>query len=173
MTDTVGSADNHHVARRQLRHKLAAEGLPADEIARRVDEMRERQQSRRDTARPPGPRRPKAVPDVTTPARRLASFRPPPKSEQRPRIIARDGHWCRYCGNPVQTAAPKPSQRLTIDHVTPKSRGGSNWSDNRVVACGRCNLNKRDRTLEEWGHPLLPPQGPRAPHIHTPTATPT
>lgn len=37
-----------------------------------------------------------------------------------------------------------------IDHVIPLSRGGSNGSDNIVIACPLCNLSKGDKLLHEW-----------------------
>ena len=40
---------------------------------------------------------------------------------------------------------------MTVDHVIPKSRGGSNYWDNLVTSCGRCNSNKDNMTPEEAG----------------------
>jgi len=37
-----------------------------------------------------------------------------------------------------------------VDHVIPRSRGGSDDIDNLVPACARCNLSKGARTLQEW-----------------------
>lgn len=58
----------------------------------------------------------------------------------RNRIYKRDGHQCVYCGS---------SKNLTLDHVIPKSRGGSNDWINLVTSCFKCNLKKADRTPEE------------------------
>lgn len=58
----------------------------------------------------------------------------------RNRIYKRDGHSCVYCGS---------SKNLTLDHVIPKSRGGSNDWTNLVTSCFKCNLKKADRTPEE------------------------
>ena len=60
-------------------------------------------------------------------------------------IMKRDGHICQYCGK--QTSVEK----LTIDHVTPKSRGGQSSWLNCVVACLPCNFKKADRTPDEAG----------------------
>ncbi len=60
-------------------------------------------------------------------------------------IFARDGGVCRYCGS---------SKRLSIDHVLPRSRGGSHDPDNLVTACSSCNSRKNDRTPEEAGMSL-------------------
>lgn len=47
---------------------------------------------------------------------------------------------CAYCGAPAQTH----------DHVTPKSRGGTDDPGNIVPACWSCNTSKGRKTLEEW-----------------------
>ena len=56
-------------------------------------------------------------------------------------VAARDGAACAYCGT---------TERLTLDHVIPRSRGDSNKAKNLVIACGRCNTSKSDRTPQEW-----------------------
>jgi hypothetical protein len=58
----------------------------------------------------------------------------------RARIYKRDGHKCVYCG---------ANKNLTIDHVLPKSRGGTNRWTNLVTCCGTCNRKKGDRTPYE------------------------
>lgn len=58
----------------------------------------------------------------------------------RNRIYKRDGHQCVYCGS---------HKNLTIDHVLPKSRGGTNDWNNLVTSCVKCNLKKADRTPDE------------------------
>ena len=58
-------------------------------------------------------------------------------------LFRRDRFTCQYCG-----ASPGGNE-LTIDHVLPKSRGGTtNWM-NCVLACVRCNHRKADRTPQE------------------------
>lgn len=39
---------------------------------------------------------------------------------------------------------------LTIDHVVPLSRGGTNWIGNILPACKSCNSSKNDSLLIEW-----------------------
>ena len=51
--------------------------------------------------------------------------------------------WCTYCGSPATRG-----NDLTIDHVVPLSRGGTNRRDNLTVACRRCNSRKRDAPTE-------------------------
>jgi len=70
-------------------------------------------------------------------------------------IRARDGTLCRYCGIRTRWQGDRRSPVSgTYDHVDPD---GGNTLENVVVACRKCNGNKRDRTPEEAGMPLLPP----------------
>lgn len=68
-------------------------------------------------------------------------------------IKARDKR-CAYCGG----------QAETVDHVVPRSRGGTLTWDNAVAACLRCNHRKANRTPSEAGMtllitPAMPPAG--------------
>ncbi|MGL5083266.1 MAG: HNH endonuclease [Microcoleaceae cyanobacterium] len=67
-------------------------------------------------------------------------------------ILRRDHHKCQYCGT---------TKHLTIDHVMPRSRGGTHTWDNVVAACERCNAHKGNRTPEEAGIALR--ANPKAP----------
>jgi len=58
-------------------------------------------------------------------------------------VLARDGYTCQYCGSQPGKAF------LTIDHVIPRSRGGTTCWENVVTACAPCNRRKGDRTPEE------------------------
>jgi len=66
-------------------------------------------------------------------------------------VFVRDGHRCQYCG----------AQAENIDHVVPRSRGGTHAWENVVACCRRCNTRKEDRLLEEAGFSLS--RQPRAP----------
>jgi hypothetical protein len=59
-------------------------------------------------------------------------------------VLDRDGRVCGYCGH----------EASTIDHITPRSRGGKNTWSNTVAACGGCNQRKGDRTPSEARMPL-------------------
>jgi 5-methylcytosine-specific restriction endonuclease McrA len=49
-----------------------------------------------------------------------------------------------------------------VDHVQPRSRGGTTTWENCVLACVGCNARKADRTLKESGLRLLrKPERPR------------
>lgn len=58
-------------------------------------------------------------------------------------IQAAYAHRCVYCGRKT---------RLTQDHITPLSKGGSHTKSNVVPACRPCNTRKKDRA------PLIPVQ---------------
>lgn len=60
----------------------------------------------------------------------------------RRRVIEEDGPICAYC----HECADPP----TVDHVTPRAKGGLSVRDNLVVACRRCNSAKGPRTPEQW-----------------------
>lgn len=63
-------------------------------------------------------------------------------------IYKRDRFTCQYCG------AQPGSEELTIDHVLPRSRGGTSTWENCVLACTECNTRKADRTPAEAAMPL-------------------
>ena len=65
-------------------------------------------------------------------------------SPSRHNIFQRDSYCCMYC--------KADDEVLTIDHVWPRSKGGLTEWGNVVSACGRCQSQKRDRTLEEMRH---------------------
>ena len=56
-------------------------------------------------------------------------------------VFMRDRFQCQYCG--VKTRS------LTLDHVVPRSRGGTHDWSNVVSACGVCNHRKAGRTPRE------------------------
>lgn len=37
-----------------------------------------------------------------------------------------------------------------VDHMTPLSRGGSDWPENLQLLCPSCNYSKRNKTMMEW-----------------------
>lgn len=75
----------------------------------------------------------------------------------RKNIFLRDRMTCQYC------ARKRPTDRLTIDHVIPTSRGGSDGWSNVVTACRACNHQKGSLTPDEAGMPLL--FQPTHPHL--------
>ena len=70
-------------------------------------------------------------------------------SKTRVAVFKRDKLRCRYCCKallfPWETS--NFFVTATIDHVVPKSKGGSNHISNLVTACGPCNSRKGDGRL--------------------------
>jgi 5-methylcytosine-specific restriction endonuclease McrA len=56
-------------------------------------------------------------------------------------LFARDGWRCVYCGT--------ANNRLTLDHVVPRSRGGDSVWENVVTSCAPCNHKKGNRLPHE------------------------
>jgi len=50
-------------------------------------------------------------------------------------------HKCAYCGS---------DKELTIDHITPRSKGGTDVTKNVVCACHDCNQDKAHTPMEDW-----------------------
>jgi 5-methylcytosine-specific restriction endonuclease McrA len=62
-------------------------------------------------------------------------------------ILIRDDYTCRYCKRRFENVAgPNGKSPLHVDHVVPKSRGGTDSYDNLVTACETCNLVKYTHT---------------------------
>jgi len=62
-------------------------------------------------------------------------------------LLEKWGRKCAYCG---KTGVP-----LQVEHIIPKSRGGSDRVSNLTLSCSRCNQHKGDRTAAEFGHPEI------------------
>lgn len=56
---------------------------------------------------------------------------------------------CAYCGRSLSYSDYGPSY-ATIDHIVPRSRGGTNGLQNLTLACLHCNRVKANRL---WPHP--------------------
>lgn len=61
-------------------------------------------------------------------------------------IFERDNFRCVYCGVSRQTDS---EVELTVDHILPVKRGGSDHADNLVTACENCNSQKQDRLMSD------------------------
>jgi len=57
-------------------------------------------------------------------------------------IYLRDGMACVYCGSTVEDGAT-----LTLDHIKPVSKGGSNHPTNLVTCCHACNCARGSKSL--------------------------
>ena len=67
--------------------------------------------------------------------------------EMREYLLEKWGRKCAYCG---RTGLP-----LQVEHIVPKSRGGSNRASNLTLSCQECNRAKDSRTAAEFGHPEI------------------
>jgi 5-methylcytosine-specific restriction endonuclease McrA len=65
--------------------------------------------------------------------------------EVREYLLEKWGRTCAYCG---ATGVP-----LQVEHIVPRSRGGSDRVSNLCVACETCNQAKSNCTAAEFGHP--------------------
>lgn len=52
------------------------------------------------------------------------------------------GGICPKCGRNLSLKNPKSKSYLTLDHIVPKSRGGTNNLGNLQPLCAACNYNK-------------------------------
>ena len=87
---------------------------------------------------------------------RVVKYRLTMPSCSRKGIFERDQNICQYCNKYFS------GKELTLDHVLPKSRGGSNAWSNLVAACKNCNQKKGDKTLREADMTLLiKPRSPK------------
>lgn len=66
------------------------------------------------------------------------------RQERKVAIWKRDNFICFYCGHDCR-------DHPTIDHVIPKSKGGSGEPDNLVTACTSCNHDKADSLPADRG----------------------
>jgi 5-methylcytosine-specific restriction endonuclease McrA len=61
----------------------------------------------------------------------------------RKNLYFRDRNTCQYCGRRLK------AKDLNIDHVIPRSRGGTDTWENLVCACVSCNIRKGSRLPAE------------------------
>jgi 5-methylcytosine-specific restriction endonuclease McrA len=64
-------------------------------------------------------------------------------------LFARDDHTCQYCGK------TEPTNKLSLDHVIPRSHGGPTTWENIVCCCLKCNSRKGGRTPKQARMNLL------------------
>lgn len=96
-----------------------------------------------------------AVPRIV----RLLGYDKLPRVEvklNRRNLFARDHTRCQYCGRRF------PASELSVDHLIPRSKGGTTCWENVVCACTRCNVKKGGRTPEQAHMTLVAtPRRPR------------
>lgn len=66
-------------------------------------------------------------------------------------VLSRDGNKCWLCGNNIDLTLDKDHPlALSIDHIVPKSRGGSNSLYNMAASHRVCNETKSDKPPTEF-----------------------
>ncbi|MBY4383977.1 HNH endonuclease [Rhodococcus fascians] len=83
----------------------------------------------------------------------LVEKRPPTRKgiggPQRRRILERDGHACQVCGAAAGMPfvdEPTRKAQMTMGHIIPVSRGGTDEDSNLRTECQRCNDEARNVT---------------------------
>ena len=100
---------------------------------------------------------------------RLVSYVRIPRDTHRRKItrravFARDDWTCQYCGS---------RSNLTVDHVIPRSKGGSSNWENIVASCAPCNRRKGNTLLRHSDMVLRKVPGAPSPHVFIQVASPT
>ncbi|WP_434475185.1 RNA-guided endonuclease IscB [Fervidobacterium islandicum] len=70
--------------------------------------------------------------------------------EVREYLLEKWGRKCAYCG--------RSDVPLEIDHIVPRSRGGTDRVSNLTLACRECNQKKGNKTAAEFGYPHVEEQ---------------
>ena len=65
-------------------------------------------------------------------------------------VFMKTFYHCAYCGKILSNA-----EDLTIDHKTPKAKGGKDEIDNLFGCCKSCNGIKADKTVSEFRKQLM------------------
>ncbi len=62
-------------------------------------------------------------------------------------LLEKWGRKCAYC--------EKKDVPLEVEHIVPRSRGGSDRVSNLTISCKKCNQKKGNKTAEEFGYPKI------------------
>ena len=62
-------------------------------------------------------------------------------------LLEKFNYQCVYCG--------KEDTPFEVEHIIPKSRGGSDRVDNLTISCHDCNQKKGSQTAKEFGYPKV------------------
>lgn len=64
------------------------------------------------------------------------------KEKKREKVFLKYKGHCAYCGKPLNR------ETFTVDHVIPKSKGGTNDIENLLPCCFDCNQQKGQESIE-------------------------
>jgi len=73
----------------------------------------------------------------------ISDMYPSRRQLDRRAVLRRWARACYYCGC-------DPDSRVTLDHVVPRSRGGSERTENLVPGCEACTSDKGSLSLPEY-----------------------
>lgn len=68
--------------------------------------------------------------------------RKPFSKKEKEKILSKTNHKCAHCGKVLDT------NTMTIEHIYPVSKGGTNDEYNILALCEKCNMNKLDNLYE-------------------------
>lgn len=60
-------------------------------------------------------------------------------------VLAEFGSICHLCLKPIET-----KEEYSVDHIIPRSKGGTNDLDNLRPAHRKCNYSRNNRSIEEF-----------------------
>lgn len=83
-------------------------------------------------------------PDKPNPKKKPSNKRKKGEQKSKREILYEASPFCKYCNKPLAFNS------FTLDHVVPKSKGGTNALSNLVVSCYDCNNLKGSRDLEHF-----------------------
>jgi 5-methylcytosine-specific restriction endonuclease McrA len=63
----------------------------------------------------------------------MANMNSRAKRSRRRRLVAQNGPYCQLCGRHLR------DHEMTLDHIVPRSEGGSHARSNLRLACHACN----------------------------------
>lgn len=66
------------------------------------------------------------------------------KALMKKQLIEEWDHQCAYCGH------RQLHKELTLDHVTPLAKMGTDNYSNLIPCCRSCNLSKGDKAIRQW-----------------------
>jgi len=72
------------------------------------------------------------------------------RPEKRHAIYASDGYRCIYCQRLLDDNHIESERERTLDHLIPRSLGGSHGAHNLVTCCGHCNSARQELSLRDW-----------------------
>lgn len=92
------------------------------------------------------------------------------RQEKRLAIYIRDDFTCQHCGLDLHNIRPSDGFRITLDHIVPVAREGTNNATNLITSCSTCNERRGTKLIEvmhpHGTHAILLFQAARPINIH-------